>query len=146
MNHLRPMKPEDAKILAEWEKNNRPYPWTEKNFTDSFHAAAHFVLVWDGDAGPNGFAVIQKSDDQAYIQNLMVDPARYRQGLGTQLLQMLLDWCRGNGIATVKLDVDERNSPAVHLYERAGFHVIGTRQNVYPRGETGHVMIRDLSH
>ncbi len=144
MPALRPLKPEDVEVLAEWEKKQRPYPWSKKNFLDTFHSDRHFILVWEVVMGPRGFVAIQKTDGEAYILNIMIDPLHQKKGWGTQLLKMALDWCRENQVKIVKLDVDAQNFPAINIYQKAGFRIDGARPNAYPRGETGYVMTKNL--
>jgi ribosomal protein S18 acetylase RimI-like enzyme len=141
---LRPMKPEEAALLAGWEEKTRPYPWSKGNFLEAFKSGSTFVLVWDGAIGPNGFVVLQKVADEAYIQNIMVDPGRQGKGLGTALVDLAVVWCRTNGVKNIKLDVDTQNFPALKVYEKAGFRVDGARPNAYPRGESGFVMTKEL--
>ena len=49
---------------------------------------------------------------------LAVEPARRREGLGTALVRTLL---AGSRASVAYLQVDERNAPAVALYQRLGF-------------------------
>ena len=55
----------------------------------------------------------------------------------------------GRGVRTVFLEVEENNQPACRLYQRAGFQVVGRRENYYNQGGTTKlnalVMRRDLS-
>ena len=52
------------------------------------------------------------------------------QGIGTELMNQLFDWCRGNGI-TKKISLVTRtdNVPAVSLYLKFGFVVEGCIKN-----------------
>lgn len=47
------------------------------------------------------------------------------RGLGTLLLQRLIDIAGEKGIKKIKLDVVTHNSRAIHLYEKFGFEVEG---------------------
>lgn len=55
---------------------------------------------------------------RAWILNMYTEPEFRRHGLAKQLLQTMLEWCRGNGFRTVSLHA----SPAGRaLYELVGF-------------------------
>lgn len=52
------------------------------------------------------------------------------QGIGTQLIQKLIEWARGNGVTTrISLDTRADNVMAVSLYLKLGFQVEGCRKN-----------------
>ncbi|MDW7797482.1 GNAT family N-acetyltransferase [Streptococcus canis] len=61
----------------------------------------------------------------------MLVAAPYRgYGIGQLLLEVALDWARENSyIHSLKLDVQVRNSRAIHLYEKYGFYIDGIRKN-----------------
>ncbi|MBV9605845.1 MAG: GNAT family N-acetyltransferase [Solirubrobacterales bacterium] len=69
----------------------------------------------DGDAAV-GIAV--EGDGLVGLFCLAVDPALRRAGLGTALVRALL---ADSGASVAYLQVEERNAPAVALYERLGF-------------------------
>ncbi len=49
------------------------------------------------------------------------------QGVGTRLLEVLLDWARAGGVITkINLSVRTDNTRAIKLYERKGFVLEGT--------------------
>ena len=52
------------------------------------------------------------------------------QGIGSTLIQMLIDWCKGNGVTTrIRLDTRTDNTLAVSLYLKFGFIVEGCCKN-----------------
>ena len=48
------------------------------------------------------------------------------RGVGKKLLNAFIDASRSNGYRSVVLSVEEENSPAITLYEKAGFKVVKT--------------------
>jgi RimJ/RimL family protein N-acetyltransferase len=55
---------------------------------------------------------------------------RYRnRGIGTRLLQSLLEWARLRELSIVELEVFSINAPAIALYARVGFIEDGRTQN-----------------
>jgi GNAT superfamily N-acetyltransferase len=63
--------------------------------------------------------------DRLDIDRLMVDPAAHRQGVGTTLLQAVLDRADGR---PVRVSTGRDNTPAVALYLRHGFVADGDEQ------------------
>lgn len=61
----------------------------------------------------------------ATLGAMWVDPAYRRRGLGTQLLDAVLDWAMSRGVAVVELSVTDENTAAEHLYLHAGFAHVG---------------------
>ena len=52
---------------------------------------------------------------------------RYRgQGMGAKLMQAVIEYARKEKMKAVRLDVYEKNFPAITLYKKCGFSYIGT--------------------
>ncbi|HPS12063.1 MAG TPA: GNAT family N-acetyltransferase [Prolixibacteraceae bacterium] len=51
------------------------------------------------------------------------------KGLGSQLLEKIIEHSRNNGIEKIELDVYESNQAAIGLYEKFGFFSEGSRIN-----------------
>jgi GNAT superfamily N-acetyltransferase len=62
-----------------------------------------------------------KRSDQprrAWILNVYVEPAYRRRGLARDIMVQLIDWCRGQGFASVSLHASDAGRA---LYEQLGF-------------------------
>ena len=81
-------------------------------------------------AGPGEF------DGTAALTALWVDPGFRGQGVGSALVDGVVDWARGKGFNQVLLWVTEVNQDARRLYERQGFALTGRVIEVRP-GEPG---------
>jgi ribosomal protein S18 acetylase RimI-like enzyme len=55
-----------------------------------------------------------------------VAPDQRGRGLGNKLLNDFIEASRSNGYRSVVLSVEKENSPAITLYEKAGFKVVKT--------------------
>lgn len=52
------------------------------------------------------------------------------QGIGTSIIQQLIDWAKGNGVTTrIQLDTRTDNELAVKLYQKFGFEIEGCLKN-----------------
>ena len=121
---LRIMKHEEAKLFAGWEKAERPYPWSEKNFLETNRGESSRTLVWAGKKAMYGYAALQVVEGEAYLLNIMVEPALRRQGRGRELVKRLVNWARREGVKNIILDVNPDNVVAYKLYLKSGFKVV----------------------
>jgi ribosomal protein S18 acetylase RimI-like enzyme len=90
-----------------------------ERFADQYDAANTSIIVVDGEDA--GWLTVQRGAD-IYVQSIYLVAKYQRHGIGTRLLQQLLD--EGNERGTVvRLDTASIN-PARRLYERLGFTVV----------------------
>ena len=77
-----------------------------------------------------GACWVRTTDEYGHIDNATPSFSialfeEYRgKGLGTQLMQRMLDDLRRTGYTRASLSVQKEN-PALHLYERVGFRIVG---------------------
>jgi len=74
----------------------------------------------------------RQAADEAEILSVAVARNSQGRGLARQLLTLHLRRLAGLGVRTVFLEVDEHNTPAIKLYNRAGFREVSRRSNYYP--------------
>lgn len=55
------------------------------------------------------------------VDNMAVDPAHRRQGIGRALMAAAKDWAKAQGAQSMDLNVYAFNDPASRLYEESGF-------------------------
>lgn len=70
---------------------------------------------------PLSFPILRPETRWVMIDNLVVDEARRRQGIGDQLLQAANDWARSRGVGELRLKVYDRNEEAQQFYTAQGF-------------------------
>ena len=80
--------------------------------------AAWYRLFTEANAG-YGYV-----DEETPELSIAIVPSRRGSGLGSELLDALLDRAQADGYAAISLSVEE-GSPAVGLYERHGFERVG---------------------
>jgi len=67
--------------------------------------------------------------------NIAVKPTYQSQGVGTEMLDCLLDYAEQQKLALVLLEVRRSNIKAQKLYEKKGFNEMSVRRNYYPSHE-----------
>ena len=96
-----------------------------------------------------GFIMSRMAAGEAEILSVAVASSQRGRGLARQLLTLHLRTLAGLGIRVVFLEVDEANTAARRLYQRAGFQEAGRREGYYPDAGGGRsaalVLRRDLT-
>ena len=68
--------------------------------------------------------------DEGTLEKIAVAPAYRRQGVAEAILGAYIRFGQAN-LAFLTLEVRESNAPAIGLYEKLGFQVVGRRKNYY---------------
>ena len=106
-------------------------PWSEALFQEALDNPRVRVLLAQGEDGSIlGYAVLSVILDEGNLDNIAVAPAARRQGVADALLSALIGFGREH-LAVLMLEVRSSNAPAIALYEKYGFDVVGRRKNYY---------------
>lgn len=83
--------------------------------------------------------------DEYQINKIVIDRPHQNKKLGQMFLVYIMHLYLSRGIKKATIEVRESNTRAIKVYTRAGFDVIGRRENYYQNnGETAFVMIREF--
>jgi len=88
-------------------------------------------LLWvarDEGGEPVGFALLCLVDGQPHVEEIDVDPAFGRRGIGRALLETALAWARGAGHRAVTLTTFRDIPWNAPFYESAGFRPLGAQE------------------
>lgn len=66
-----------------------------------------------------GFLQFETTREDVVINKLVVHPNYFRQGIGSDLLETLIE-TKGSG--SIRVETAAKNQPAVELYQKHGFH------------------------
>ena len=127
----RPLADADLAYVAALEAQIHAAPWSFGNFRDAL-AAGYSAQVGEREGRIVAFGVMMRAPGEAQILNLSVVPDARRQGLGRALLERFLDDAVRAGAEQMFLEVRVSNTPAIALYEAAGFEPVARRANYYP--------------
>jgi len=114
------------------ERESFSTPWPEHAYRQEIeqNKLAHYIVARYG-AQIVGFAGIWLLVDEAHITTFATRIAWRRQGIGERLLVALLDLALDRGANEATLEVRPSNTPAIRLYEKFGFKVVGVRPRYY---------------
>ena len=89
-----------------------------------------FVVVSDSvDVGMVRCAPDEHRSDTGWLISMWVAPHMRRTGVGTALVEAVIDHARAHGLTRLLLDVADANAPAIALYARKGFEPTGERSH-----------------
>jgi len=106
-------------------------PWRQASFARAVADPHHNFFVAELDGRLVGYAGMWVEGNQAHIAKVAVTEGYRRRGIGTALLQQLLDQARRLGLAQAYLEVRRGNLAAQQLYRRFGFRFERVQHNAY---------------
>ena len=126
--HVRivPMTADHLDEVAELERVCFTTPWSRNMLAEELdNYLSAFLVALDDNDKVAGYAGLQAVLDEGYITNVAVRPDCRRQGIAGKLLQVFLDFAKGNHLAFLSLEVRASNYDAIALYGSRGFRKIG---------------------
>jgi ribosomal-protein-alanine N-acetyltransferase len=126
------MTADDLIAVHAIERESFSTPWPEHAYRQEIeqNKLAHYIVARYG-TQIVGFAGIWLLVDEAHITTFATRIAWRRQGIGERLLVALLDLALDRGANEATLEVRPSNMPAIRLYEKFGFKVVGVRPRYY---------------
>lgn len=79
-----------------------------------------------------------------HVLNIGVDPQYRRKGVGTALMERLMDYFKKRGVKKVRLEARESNIGARQFYSCLGFSEVGRVPYYYSDGETAVLFEREV--
>jgi len=129
---IRPMRKEDVEEVLEIEKLSFSTPWSKEAFISEVtkNSCAKYIVaeVDNKIVGYGGFWVVV---DEGHITNIAVHPEYRSKGIGSKIMEGLIELAKKNGIISMTLEVRESNIVAQHLYAKFGFRPLGRRKGYY---------------
>ena len=128
---VRPMNEADIPTALRLEEACFADPWSAASFRSAFSGGLTYFFADEMGQKFIGYAGVQLILDEGFVTNIAVDPAARRLGAGRALLNALLCLGREKRLATLSLEARPSNTPALRLYESAGFKEAGRRRGFY---------------
>ena len=91
-----------------------------------------------------GFAGIWKSVDDVHITDIVVKKSNRQTGIGSKLLEKLIQTAKSQNFNSITLEVNEHNLPAINLYLKYGFKNVGFRKKYYNNKDNAIIMTKEL--
>ena len=131
--HIRPMEKEDVEIISRLEEETFSMPWSRDAFLEMItkEDAGYYVAEKNGQV-IGGCGVLMAAGE-GNITNVVVDKKERNKGIGTKMLQYLIEDGYKKGLQAFTLEVRISNAAAIHVYEKLGFFSEGIRPNFYEK-------------
>lgn len=105
--------------------------WSVEQFWSELAQPTRRYLVACEEDTITGYAGVFVLAPDADVQTIAVAPTAQGSGLGSRLLEHLLDIAADAGCHQLMLEVRSDNAPAIALYDRFGFERISSRTDYY---------------
>ncbi|RLB23747.1 MAG: hypothetical protein DRG76_03310 [Deltaproteobacteria bacterium] len=125
-----------------------PYDITIPRWFDS---GAVVTIVAFMESLPVGFAILgplvskMPISGESELLAIAVEPTRQRRGIGSLLMERILDEAKSLGIRRISLHTAQRNIPAQRLFKKYGFVIKEKKTNFYVGGQDAVLMRKELS-
>jgi len=121
------------------EQQSFTSPWNRESLEVELSNPLNLITVIrsSSEAEITGYSMTRVLPPEAELLRVAVRPQTRRLGVGSVLLNELLQKLLTLKIAQVYLEVSEKNLSALSLYRKIGFTAAGYRPNYYDNGSTG---------
>jgi ribosomal-protein-alanine N-acetyltransferase len=130
MTEIRRLTYADLPAVVAIERRAFPAPWSLAMFVLELSKPAGVCLVALEEDEVVGYVICSRHDTVWHLMDIAVAPERRRQGIGSELVQAMLDRLPGPA-EQVTLEVRPSNEAAIAMYERFGFKSAGVRPRYY---------------
>lgn len=128
-----PMAEKHIKAVEEMEQTCFSTPWTEDGLRAELTSDTAVFRVALLDGVPAGYGGMHFVCGEGYIDNIAVLPAMRQRGIGTIIVESLINFTETHNGIFVSLEVRESNAPAIALYTKLGFQENGRRRGFYTK-------------
>lgn len=106
--------------------------WSKESFFNELsNELAKYYCVFNTDGEVIGYAGSWEILEETHITNIAVSKKYRRNHIGEALLVRIIEECKKNLVKYITLEVRVSNEAAIGLYEKYGFHSLGTRKGYY---------------
>lgn len=122
-------KPEDTCFAYAIFKEERSNPWKFESFEKS--ALNGISLVAKENGAVTGYILLTSVLDEFTLEDIAVAREHRNKGVGRQLMEASFALAKTMKQQVIFLEVRYSNEPAIDMYRKLGFELIGERKNYY---------------
>ncbi len=136
---LEKMKIEDLELI---DLKNFDDFWTESILKDEILSDSSYYIVARFQNDIIGFAGLKFLLDEAHITNIATRIDKRKNGVGSKLLEGLINRAKEEASVLITLEVNTENLPAINLYKKYGFEILGVRKKYYDNKFDAYIMTK----
>ena len=136
---LEKMKIEDLELI---DLKNFDDFWTESILKDEILSDSSYYIVARFQNDIIGFAGLKFLLDEAHITNIATRKKKKKNGVGSKLLEGLINRAKEEASVLITLEVNTENLPAINLYKKYGFEILGVRKKYYDNKFDAYIMTK----
>lgn len=107
-------------------------PWTDEAIGLSINKpGAHAFAAIDKAGDLAGYVIASAAAGEGELHRLCVHPSHRRRGMGEALVRAAIEAMAESGAREIFIELREKNRPALRLYGKMGFEVVGHRSGYY---------------
>ena len=130
--NISPIEKDDIPEVVKLEKLYFSQPWSEKAFLDAFDGGnSYFVAAKTKENLVVGYGGMYFASGEGYIYNIAVRKDFRGQKIGQNIIKNLIYYSLEKDLEFLSLEVRESNIPAVNLYKKMNFKILGKRKSFY---------------
>ena len=142
---LSKMSIEDLKSIKNILASDFDNFWSYDVLEEELECDNSYVIVAKVDENTIvGFAGLKVILDEADIMNIVVKKDFRHNGIGSVLLENLINYSKDLNLKTITLEVNENNLSAIRLYDKFSFDKLGIRKNYYDGKSDAIIMSKKL--
>lgn len=123
--------PHHASAMHIIEVLSFPDPWSVSSLEHEIANTSALCLVALEHDLVLGHISMRHIIDEGHINNIAVAQAHRQKGVGSLLLEALIQGAEALHITGLTLEARANNAPALNLYKKYGFAIAGHRKNFY---------------
>ena len=121
----------DVKDISVIENVCFSVPWSENAISDFIQNPLCIMFCAKQDSKTAGYIGLYIIAEDCDIANVAVLPQFRGRGIAKKLIEHAESHAKEKGVKKLMLEVRASNIPAISLYEKLGFSVVGIRKNYY---------------
>lgn len=129
--HVNIMNESDIDDVVEISNLSFSTPWSRLSYEQELNNSLAKYFVAKIDNKVIGFIGTWIIVDESHITNVAVHPNYRKLGIGSKLIESMLNYCKEKNCTAYTLEVRESNKTAISAYEKHGFIVDGIRKEYY---------------
>lgn len=131
--------------IMEVEKKCFSTPWSKNMFLSEIYNENTFLYVLLENHTVIGYISLFKVLDEIHINNIAVDPDCQRKGYASLIMEKSIEIAKELSAMCMTLEVRKANTPAIELYKKYGFEILGFRKDYYKNPkEDAIIMTKEL--